>query len=447
MFGYLTLHEQLYIAVHQNNLNKARQCLVRGGSPNFIPSNPRTIVKNFRRSVSTLNSHPLDHSLLASIDAQDSMLYMAVSHNNFPLIKELVEHHDYGTIGHHTEVVSLCLAVKRGYDQIVEYLVDYAHIDPDDSVQVGCKHCKASAENIQRFQFPLYRNCSIEHVFLFQLLDLELCFLDACRDNHINIVKYLIATKNCNINKLTTSYETPLHGAILGAIENRFDTAINNQQRYHIVKYLLAQGDCNPNLGKIFFRSSASFIDILDNAGLNPLCVSLAHDNIYDYTSLLLNAHCHVDRLGWNYDERSNFGPHRPDCHLLYSLDHPLNICLNRLCPSGDSSHVVDYHTQRRNALNMIEHQPNIYAMADYGSKYPFLLAVQTGEKAIVQAMLKTAKDYIRLDMAEPLIQACRRSYYEIVQLLVDFGFNPNTIKNDASLAKMTNRKESMFSH
>ena len=98
-----------------------------------------------------------DRGVLASINACDSMLYMAVSHNNFALIKELVEHHDYGQVGHHTEVVSLCLAVTRGYEQIVEYLVDYAHIDPNDSVQLGCKHCKASAKNLPRYQFPLYR--------------------------------------------------------------------------------------------------------------------------------------------------------------------------------------------------------------------------------------------------------------------------------------------------
>ncbi len=48
---------------------------------------------------------------------------------------------------------------------------------------------------------------------------------------------------------MTTSYETCLHGAILGAIENRFDSSLNNQQRYNIVKYLLTKSDCNPDLG------------------------------------------------------------------------------------------------------------------------------------------------------------------------------------------------------
>lgn len=66
-------------------------------------------------------------------------------------------------------------------------------------------------------------------------------------------MKYLIEDKHCDINQLTTSYETCLHGAILGAIENRFDSSANNQQRYLIVRYLLSKSDCNPNLGKKFF--------------------------------------------------------------------------------------------------------------------------------------------------------------------------------------------------
>ena len=85
------------------------------------------------------------------------MLYMAVSNNNFNLIKELINYHDYGEKGQHTEVVSLCLAVKRSYTHIVKYLIDYGHINPDDCVQLGCKHCKTVSNDIQRYQFPLYR--------------------------------------------------------------------------------------------------------------------------------------------------------------------------------------------------------------------------------------------------------------------------------------------------
>lgn len=166
LFGYLTLNEQLYIAVHQNNLEKAREYLVRGASPTFIPTNPRSILKYSIRIKSVSTSYSIDPALLRSINACDSMLFMAVSHNNFPLIKELVKYHNYGQIGHHTEVVSLCFAVKRGYDRIVEYLVDYAHIDPNDSVQLDCKHCKTSSENLPRFQFPLYREKNFD-VFLF----------------------------------------------------------------------------------------------------------------------------------------------------------------------------------------------------------------------------------------------------------------------------------------
>lgn len=64
-------------------------------------------------------------------------------------------------------------------------------------------------------------------------------------------MKYLIESKGCDINQLTSSYETALHGAILGAIENRFDSSFNNQQRYHIVKYLLTRNDCQLDLGRI----------------------------------------------------------------------------------------------------------------------------------------------------------------------------------------------------
>ncbi len=85
------------------------------------------------------------------------MLYMAVSNNNFNLVKELINYYNYGQIGQHTEVVSLCLAVKRCYINIAKYLIDYGHINPNDCVQSGCKHCKTYSDESQRYQFPLYR--------------------------------------------------------------------------------------------------------------------------------------------------------------------------------------------------------------------------------------------------------------------------------------------------
>ncbi len=83
--------------------------------------------------------------------------------------------------------------------------------------------------------------------------------IDACRENQIKLVKYLIESKQCDINQLTTSYETCLHGAILGAIENRFDSSFNNQQRYLLVKYLLARSDCHVDLGMIKFLLEFDF--------------------------------------------------------------------------------------------------------------------------------------------------------------------------------------------
>ena len=72
-------------------------------------------------------------------------------------MRELIRYHNYGQIGQHTEVVSLCLAVKRCYTNIVECLIDYGHINPNDSVESGCNHCKTRSDEIQRYQFPLYR--------------------------------------------------------------------------------------------------------------------------------------------------------------------------------------------------------------------------------------------------------------------------------------------------
>ncbi|CAF1512928.1 unnamed protein product [Rotaria sp. Silwood1] len=388
LFGYLTLNEKLYVAIHENDLHKARKLLSHGASPSFLPADYKSIFKHLIKNNNEIQNHYIETSLFSSILANDSMLYMAVSNGNFNLVKELIHYHDYGQIGQHTEVVSLCLAVKRDYINIVQYLIDYGHINPNDCVQSGCKHCKSHTDDIQRYQFPLYH---------------------ACRGNHLKLVKYLIQTKNCDINQLTTSYETCLHGAILGAIENRFDTSFNNQQRYLIVKYLLTRFNCNPNLG------------------LNPLCVSLAHDNIYDYTSLLLQHNCDINRLGWNLYETTKT-IHQQNNHLPYFLDHPLNICLRRLCLTHNNTTISDHSYHKKYALQLINMNSNIYAMYDYGSIYPFLLAVQTGDKTIVEVILKQAILQINLDIIEPLIYACTKSFYDIVQILVDFGFNPNTI-------------------
>lgn len=268
--------------------------------------------------------------------------------------------------------------------------------------------------------------------------------LDACQENHINLVKYLIEEKNCDINQLTTSYETCLHGAILGAIENRFDSSATNQQRYLIVQYLLSKPDCNPNLGMnfILIKTQEDSFFIL-KLGLNPLCVSLAHDNMYDYTSLLLQNNCDVNRLGWNRFEPIKSS--NQSNHLIYSIDHPLNICLSRLCQTNENTTVADHSCHKQHALKLIDHDSNIYAMYDYGPSYPFLLAVQTGDKIIVEKILEKASSYIELNIIEPLIYACTRSYYHIVQILVNFGFDPNTIMINREYTKLTNRKISFF--
>jgi len=79
--------------------------------------------------------------------------------------------------------------------------------------------------------------------------------------------------------------------------------------------------------------------------------------------------------------------------------------------------------------------------MCDHGPSYPFLLAVQTGDKTIVEAILEHARLEIQLNIIEPLISACTKSFYDIVQILVDFGFNPNTIMINRDYSKLTNRK------
>jgi ankyrin repeat protein len=157
LFGYLTLNEKLYVAVHQNNLYKARKLLSHGASPSYIPVDYKSICAHLIGNNDGIRNHYIETSLFASISANDSMLYMAVSNNNYDLVKELIKHHNYRQIGHHTGVVSLCLAVKRGYINIVESLIDNGHINPNDSVQLAVDHCKTHSDEIQRYHFPLYR--------------------------------------------------------------------------------------------------------------------------------------------------------------------------------------------------------------------------------------------------------------------------------------------------
>jgi hypothetical protein len=167
--------------------------------------------------------------------------------------------------------------------------------------------------------------------------------------------------------------------------------------------------------------------------------VSLAHDNIYDYTSLLLNYQCDVNRLGWNRFEMITNS--KQNTHLPYSLDHPLNICLHRLCQTNENATIADHSYHKQHALKLIELKSNIYAMYDHGPHYPFLLAIQTGDKTIVEMILKYSKDEIRLNIIEPLISACTKSFYDIVKILVDFGFDPNAIMINRDSLKSTNRK------
>jgi len=127
--------------------------------------------------------------------------------------------------------------------------------------------------------------------------------------------------------------------------------------------------------------------------------------------------------------------------HLRYSLDHPLNICLSRLCKTNENLTVADHSFHKQHALKLINQDSYIYAMYDYGPIYPFLLAIQTGDKVIVEAILKKARLYIQLNIIEPLICACTKLFYDIVQVLVDFGFNPNTIMIHRDYTKSINRK------
>jgi ankyrin repeat protein len=116
-------------------------------------------------------------------------------------------------------------------------------------------------------------------------------------------------------------------------------------------------------------------------------------------------------------------------------------MCLRRLCVTNDNSTATDQFWYRKHARTLIDNDSYIYAMRDYDSIYPFLLAVQSGDKILVEAILKNAKSYVQLDIIEPLISACAKSYYDIVQILVDFGFNPNTIMISQDNIKLKNRK------
>lgn len=157
IFGCLTLDEQLYIAVHENNTFKARELLIWGARPCFIPWDAQAMLSHFIRDPRRRQTHLVDTSLINSVLAMDSMLYMAVSNNNFPLVKELTYYHNYGSIDQHSEVVSLCLAVERGELEMTRHLIEYGKINPNQQVQSNCKHCKTSSNDSQRFKFPLYR--------------------------------------------------------------------------------------------------------------------------------------------------------------------------------------------------------------------------------------------------------------------------------------------------
>ena len=162
LFGYLTLNEKLYVAVHENNVETAKKLLANGAAASFIPWNHQIMIGHLIRNTNQIRNGVIKSSLTNSVLGTESMLYMAVFNNNFTLVNELVQYHNYGAVDQHTEAVSLCLAIKRGYTHIVEYLIDYGHINPNDSVQMNCKHCKALSKSAHRYYFPLYRKYSID---------------------------------------------------------------------------------------------------------------------------------------------------------------------------------------------------------------------------------------------------------------------------------------------
>ena len=151
--------------------------------------------------------------------------------------------------------------------------------------------------------------------------------------------------------------------------------------------------------------------------------------------------------MGWNRFETnlSAASDQRRTTHSLYSLDHPLNICLRRLCQSNENTTLADHWCHKQHALTLIQQGANVYAMYDQDSSYPFLLAVQTGDKSIVEMILRQAHGYLQWHVIEPLICACTKSFYEIVQILVDAGFNPNTIMDNRGTSTVPDRKRTIL--
>ncbi|CAF1586173.1 unnamed protein product [Didymodactylos carnosus] len=112
LFGYLTLNERLYVAVHENDIVSVKKLLECGAVPSYQPHDIDDIVNhlsktrlNKRYSNSTTSTNA---SIYSSIVECDSMLYMAVSNNNLCLIKQLTNYYDFRK-RKHTEAVSLCL--------------------------------------------------------------------------------------------------------------------------------------------------------------------------------------------------------------------------------------------------------------------------------------------------------------------------------------------------
>lgn len=142
---------------------------------------------------------------------------------------------------------------------------------------------------------------------------------------------------------------------------------------------------------------------------------------------MLLQYGCDVDRLGWNLVETTKTNPGRNN-YTIYCLNHPLNVCLDIFCHEKQTLTIADHSMRKQNALQLILRNANIYAMYECTANYPFSLAVQTGEDIFIEAIFGSAKSQINLDIIEPLVYASEKLYYQMVKMLVDFGFNPNTI-------------------
>jgi hypothetical protein len=139
----------------------ARRWLFWGASPTYVPSDDQATTQRLVEYMHRNGKARYARSLVESVRAGDSMLFMAVSRSNLQMIAALSQYHDYGQPGQHTEVVCLCLAVKYGDEAMVRRLIELAHINPNDRVQIGCNHCKSNASDEQRFQFPLYGELDI----------------------------------------------------------------------------------------------------------------------------------------------------------------------------------------------------------------------------------------------------------------------------------------------